>query len=179
MLNPINELISKGRFAGVAINIHPADGGQLSVVITAKLPPMQNTAHLDSAGNTKAARDAYFNVREALATPLVFTGDTDALEADIASFVDSISESMVRASEAMKASAVAAKLDAASVNAEEAPKKKTTNKPKKADAKVSEKEESAPPTEVDNAEAKEAEVKATDAPKAPDAFADFDDIDSI
>lgn len=179
MLLPIQELIAKGKFAGVAVNIHPTESNQLSVVITAKLPPMQDTAHLQKDASTKADRDAYFAVREALATPLVFTGDTDTLEADIASFIDSISDSMERASEAMKSSAVAAKLDAASTKAASTKKEKSTNKGKKADTKGKDKAPAAKKDAPEETTSSSDGTQEQSEPKSPDSFADFDSIDSI
>jgi PRTRC genetic system protein E len=183
MLLQLQDLINKGKFAGVAVNVHPIGDGELSVIVTAQLPPINEKAHLITDSATQEARDAYFSVREALSTPLVFKGAADELDADIAQFVDSITENMERASEAMSTSAVAAKLDAAASQASTTKKKAekkasaatAASKPtsKAADAN-SDKPSDKPKDKADSAST---EDKAPAKPQ--DTFADFGDIDTI
>lgn len=176
MFLSIQELIAKAKLKGVAVNIHARGEDQLNVVITPQLPDASDTAHLKDGDDA----NQYFSLREALSSPLVFTGSPDELSADIGQFIDALSPSAERASQTMTATAQSAKLDAVNATAKASSKtaksSKKGAKAKKAEAPDMQKEPQQ--TSPAGADTKSVEPKTTET-KPNDTFADFDNLDSI
>src|SRR5690554_130631 len=165
MLPNLMNLITQGGLKGINVTIRPHGADDLFVMLSPEL-----TSFNDEAAHVKGDSDAYFAIRSALAQGVHFVGDINAIDTQFQSFVATAVESYKKATDSMTATAVAAKLDAASQTANDATKK--AEEAKKAPAKKA--DSKAPKT----AKKEETPQEPEKAP-AQDSFSAFDDIDSI
>lgn len=179
MLPNLMNLITQGGLKGINVTIRPHGADNLFVMLSPEL-----TSFNDETAHVKGDSDAYFAIRSALAQGVHFVGDVNAIDTQIQSFVATAVESYKKATDSMTATAVAAKLDAASQTANDATKKAEEAKKapaKKADSKAPKtaKKEETPKAQAAEESPQEPEkAPASEAP-AQDSFSAFDDIDSI
>lgn len=178
MLPNLMNLITQGGLKGINVTIRPHGADDLFVMLSPEL-----TSFNDETAHVKDDSDAYFAIRSALAQGVHFVGDVNAIDTQIQSFVATAVESYKKATDSMTATAVAAKLDAASQTANDATKKAEAKKApaKKADSKApktAKKEETPKAQAAEEAPQEPEKAPASEVP-AQDSFSAFDDIDSI